>query len=374
MDFFRRAQLDELLTYGVEALDLTPTQYDNAVQKYQSVGTWLNKSGTLLAAANPLIYPQGSIAIGTATKPVGRDEFDLDLVCQLRIGAGASPAALKRAIGQRLRENALYHERLVEKNRCWRIVYAGEFHMDILPGRPDPRFTHSTALLVPDKELAAWKETDPKGYAAWFVERSRLSVAADRGIRVDVEAPPPSPQASTKTPLQLAVQILKRHRDLSLGNDEDAPISIIITTLAASAYVGQDSIFDALRHLILRMPSFIEIDAAGEAVVRNPVNPLENFADKWREEPRKKQRFDEWLQTASRDLDRLLSTSLPDAVKALAPLVGEYAGSEAVRRYGARIHDQRTTGLRALATTGALDITSAQACPIPRQTFFGRGS
>jgi hypothetical protein len=61
------------LTYGAEALDLTPTQYDDAVQKYQAVGTWLNKPGTLLAPADPLIYPQGSIAIGTATKPVGRD-------------------------------------------------------------------------------------------------------------------------------------------------------------------------------------------------------------------------------------------------------------------------------------------------------------
>lgn len=374
MDLSTRAQLDELLTYGAEALDLTPTQYDDAVQKYQAVGTWLNKPGTLLAPADPLIYPQGSIAIGTATKPVGRDEFDLDLVCQLQIGAGMSPAALKRAIGQRLRENALYRERLEEKNRCWRIVYAGEFHMDILPGRPDPRFVHGTALLVPDKELAAWKETDPKGYAAWFAERSRLSIAASKGIRADVEAPPPSPQTSTKTPLQLAVQILKRHRDLSLGDDKDAPISIIITTLAASAYVGQDSVFDTLYYLIRRMPSFIETDAAGEAVVRNPVNPLENFADKWCEEPRKKQRFFEWLQAASRDLDRLSRTSLPEAVKALAPLVGERAGSEAVRRYGARIQDQRTTGLRGLAATGALGVTSTQARPIPRQTFFGRDS
>lgn len=374
MDLSRRAQLDELLTYGAEAIDLTPTQYDDAVQRYQAVGTWLNKPGILLAAADPLIYPQGSIAIGTATKPVGKDEFDLDLVCQLHPGAGTSPAALKRAIGQRLRENALYLERLEEKNRCWRIVYAGEFHMDILPGRPDPRFAHGTALLVPDKELAAWKETDPKGYATWFAERSRLSIAASKGIRADVEAPPPSPHISTKTPLQLAVQILKRHRDLSLGHDEDAPISIIITTLAASAYVGQDSVFDTLRYLILRMPSFIETDAAGQAVVRNPVNPLENFADKWREAPRKKQRFFEWLQVARHDLDRLSSTSLPDAVKALAPLVGERAGSEAVRRYGARIHDQRTTGLRALAATGALGVTSAQARPIPRQTFFGRNS
>lgn len=374
MDLSRRTQLDELLTYGAEALDLTPTQYDDAVQKYQAVGSWLNKPGSLLAAADPLIYPQGSIAIGTATKPVGRDEFDLDLVCQLQASAETSPATLKHAIGQRLRENAVYRERLEEKNRCWRIVYAGEFHMDILPGRHDPRFTTGTALLIPDKELAAWKETDPKGYAAWFAERCRLSVSTSTGLRADVEAPPPSPHTSTKTPLQLAVQILKRHRDLCLGADEDAPISIIITTLAATAYVGQDSVYETLQYLITRMPSFIENDAAGNPLVRNPVNPLENFADKWRENPRKKQRFFDWLQAVGRDLDRFASTSLQDAVKALSPLIGERAGSEAVRRYGACIHNQRTTGLRATATTGALGVTSAQARPIPRQTFFGRDS
>ncbi len=374
MDLAKRAQLDELLTYGAEALDLTPTQYDDAVQKYQAVGTWLNKPGSLLAAAEPLVYPQGSIAIGTATKPVGRDEFDIDLVCQLQIGSETSPAALKRAIGQRLRENALYRDRLEEKNRCWRIVYAGEFHLDILPGRLDPRFANGTALLIPDKELAAWKETDPKGYAAWFTERSRLSVSASKGMRGDVEALPPLPHTSTKTPLQLAVQILKRHRDLCLGDDEDAPISIIITTLAASAYVGQDSVFDTLRYLLARMPSFIEIDAAGDPVVRNPVNPLENFADKWHANPRRQQRFYDWLQAASQDLDRFARVTLGEAVRALAPLVGEPVGSEAVRRFGSRIHDQRKTGLRAAAVTGALGVASAQGRSIPRQTFFGRDS
>ena len=199
MDISRRAQLDTLLHYGAEALDLTPTQYEDAVQKYQAVGAWLNKPDSLLAVADPLVYPQGSIAIGTATKPVGRDEFDLDLVCQMQIGDSISPAQLKRAIGQRLRENAVYHERLEEKNRCWRIIYAGDFYMDILPGRPDPRFVDNTALLIPDKELSAWKESDPKGYAAWFTERSRLSVLASKGMRAGVEAPPPAPNASTKT-------------------------------------------------------------------------------------------------------------------------------------------------------------------------------
>ena len=372
MDPARQAQLDKLLTWGAKALELTPTQYEDAVQKYQAVGTWLNEPASLLADAEPQVFPQGSMAIGTATKPVGRDEFDLDLVCQLQVGDGLSPAQLKAVVGRRLHENSRYRDRLEEKNRCWRIVYAGEFHMDILPGRPDARLISKTGLLIPDKELATWKETDPKGYAAWFFDRSRQTAAVAAGVRAEVEAPPPDPNATTKTTLQLAVQILKRHRDLCFRDDDDAPISIIITTLAARAYAGEVSVFGSLQRLLRHMPTFIETNAAGAPVVSNPVNPLENFADKWGEIPRKKECFFTWIRAARHDLSSLEDASLANSVKALTPLVGERAGREAVRQYGSMIDDRRTTGLFATPTTGAISGTHTRARPIPRQTFYGK--
>lgn len=371
MDQSRRNLLDELLAYGAHALDLTPTQYQDAIQKYQAVGAWLNKPNSILATANPLIYPQGSIAIGTATKPVGRDEFDLDLVCQLQIGENVSPEKLKRAIGNRLKENAIYQERLEEKNRCWRIIYSGEFHMDILPARPDPHCLVQTALLVPDKELRAWKESNPKGFAAWFLERSKLSTLTSANVRADVEPPPPPATATTKTPLQLAVQILKRHRDIYFGTDEDAPISIIITTLAAKAYVGQNSIYDTLQHLLVRMPTFIETDATGNPLITNPVNLKENFADKWKDNLRKQLCFYDWIQAASNELHKISGTLLTQSVEALTPLIGERPATEAVRQYATAMQNLRTKGLRVAASTGALAATSASARPVPNHTFFG---
>ena len=77
-----------------------------------------------------------------------------------------------------------------------------------------------------------------------------------------------------KAPLQIAVQVLKRHRDIYFDGSDDAPISIIITTLAARAYQGQDSIYATLSHLLERMPNFIEYDANGLAYIRNPMNRL----------------------------------------------------------------------------------------------------
>ena len=88
--------------------------------------------------------------IGTTNKPVGRDERDIDLVCEMNLPATISQAEAKRLLGQCLMENTTYAKMLQEKNRCWRLIYAGEFHMDILPSKPDHRLPTPTALLVPD--------------------------------------------------------------------------------------------------------------------------------------------------------------------------------------------------------------------------------
>ena len=171
VDSTRHDLLDRLLIAGAEELDLTPTQHARAVGHYEAVGEYLAERGSPLERYSPTVFAQGSMAIDTATKPVGRDEFDLDLMCQLLIRSSAKPAEVKRIVGERLRANDTYKKMLREKNRCWRLVYAGEFHMDIIPGIPDPQGQTATALLVPDKELRGWKETDPKGYAA-MVSRS----------------------------------------------------------------------------------------------------------------------------------------------------------------------------------------------------------
>ena len=81
MDNLRSTLLSNLLYAGARELDLTPTQHSRAVEHYEAVGKYLD-SGPL-SVYSPMIFAQGSIAIGTATKPIGRDEFDIDLMCKL---------------------------------------------------------------------------------------------------------------------------------------------------------------------------------------------------------------------------------------------------------------------------------------------------
>ena len=88
MDSSREKSLSDLLFAGARELDLTPTQYSRAVQHYEAVGQYLD--GGPLLVYSPVIFAQGSMAIGTATKPIGRDEFDIDLMCKLREGCTLS--------------------------------------------------------------------------------------------------------------------------------------------------------------------------------------------------------------------------------------------------------------------------------------------
>ena len=372
MDSASHDLLNRLVVTGAEQLDLTPTQYNRAVGHYEAVGEYLAEQGSPLQHYSPVVFAQGSIAIGTATKPVGRDEFDLDLMCQLLISSSARPADVKRIVGERLKAHDRYKRMLREKNRCWRLVYAGEFHMDIIPGIPDPKGRTGTALLVPDKELSCWKETDPKGYAEWFLARAKVAPVSNEAIHAEVEPAPAPPDEQRKLALQVVVQLLKRHRDLMFADDEDAPISIILTTLAARAYDGSRSVVGALSGVLARMPDHIGCTPTGIAYVGNPANPLENFADKWATHPRRKRCFFDWIAKARSDLERLRTARLPNMQDALGGWVGERAATRAISEYAQDMRRQRDTGIGVSAATGLLGSTSPRAVQSPDHTFFGR--
>lgn len=333
-------ELSVLLEDVAAELDVPPSKYEDAKRSYDAVGDWLNREDSELAPFNPTIYPQGSFALGTAVKPEGSDHYDVDAVCVLELDQSATTQqALKEMVGRRLKEHGTY-SRLLDpeegKRRCWTLKYAdgSKFHLDILPAVPDD--DQLAVLLGVDPQLARhaiaitdnktwdqglpWPKSNPKGYIEWFTGRMRvelekrrraIALAEGRASVQDI------PDYRVRTPLQRLIQILKRHRDVRYHGDDDKPISIIITTLAAQAYDNEEELGAALRNAIPRMRAGI-LQRDGEWWVPNPVNPRENFADKWKEAPRKAELFFEWLSIVERD------------VEALLPLVGRYGSGQQV--------------------------------------------
>jgi len=288
-----------------ESLDIPPQAAEHAVSTYDEVAEWLGQEDSPLREYSPTIYPQGSFRLGTIISPIDpRAGFDVDVVCRLEIPKEQTTQSdLKNSVGDRLAESEDFHYLLEERRRCWTLNYPNQFHLDVLPAIPDYGLG-GDGILITDTELRLWQFSNPIGYSGWFFGRmgqvlaeARAAMAKSAGVTIEE-----IPEWRVRTPLQRAVQLLKRHRDAHFKHDDERrPVSIIITTLAARAYDGERDIESALIKLVHEMPEYIE-SRNGKWWVANPAHPDENFADKWNESPERRRAFLAWLQRVFSDV------------------------------------------------------------------------
>lgn len=239
--------MDQLYKKLAESLNISESKTDEIIDSYKAVGTYL---GNLEEDLNIIIFPQGSLGLGTVIKPLSTDRngsYDIDLVCKLRNGHYLEAKDVKNIIGTRLKESSRYKKKLEEEGkRCWTLIYA-DFHMDILPCIPKNHKVADSVVKITEKVDGQYNYSlsDPKGYREWFIQEmgnvfieSRNIYASNKEVEIeDVEL------FKLRTPLQMSIQILKRHRDIMFQNRKDKPISIIITTLAALSYNGEWNVF-----------------------------------------------------------------------------------------------------------------------------------
>jgi hypothetical protein len=377
----RKAQLAEIIEAMCEALELTRSQAEEAEQRYNAVGRWLGED-PLLAGA--WIYVHGSVALGTTTKPLTRAEFDVDLVCHVPHGTpGIRPATLKQVVGDRLKDHGTYVRLLEEMCRCWRLNYAGEFHMDITPSIPNPG-CGLRGELVPDKELHEWKPTNPAGYRKLFEQRAMLQpvlrVLKTERYAADAAIEPYPDRMRIKGLLRRIVQLCKRHRDIHFADAAElAPLSVIITTLAAQSYeqcarkgVFDDEI-DLLISVLRGMPGFITFDGSTWSIP-NETTPGENFAEKWNAKPGLAAAFHAWHRKCVSDLERLLELVGRDRIqKSLGDAFGPAAAGQAMQPLMDRIGSDRATSRLAVAPgIGLTRATGSSVGTLMRpNTFFG---
>lgn len=384
----RRTELIGVLELLCQGLELSEAQLERAREHYEAVGKWL------AAADDPMlralgIYLQGSTALGTTVKPLSRNEHDVDLVAHIRgIGNSISPSVVKKAIGDRLRVNGNYRVILEEMARCWRLNYANEFHLDITPSIINASCANG-GELVPDKTVREWCASNPKGYRRLFDRRAgltprfRLSEAEVRkSLRASIEPYPAS--RGPKGILRRVVQILKRHRDIYfLNNDMSlAPISIVITTLAAQSYeycastFTFDDEFDLLCEVIRQMPRFIEarvVNGREQWFIWNETTAGENFAEKWNHDSRRARAFSVWHGRAQADIERLVATDgLDGLTKSLRESFGEGPANQALKRFTETVSTARSAGVLAVAPGIGIQTTKAPgATTVKNNTFFG---
>ena len=368
-------ELDQVLELLCEALQLSPTEREDADQKYTSVGNWLSADGSRLQVLQPKIRYQGSILLGTVTKPWQREEFDVDLMCilQATIHQYPNPAVVYDLVANRMAEHAVYRELMEPKDRCIQLNYSGQFHLDIVPALP--QYLGSMSLFIPDRSKGAWVGTKPFEYAWWFKSRTALSAAQrelyEKKARADIAPLPPPVKAADISPLQRTVQLLKRRRDVYFRGDDDAPKSIALTTLAGNHYRGEQLCTDALIGMLGRLKGQLEA-TRGILVVPNPVDPTENLGRHWNMSSYRK--FVRFIDTFLQEMTQLLTTRGWDAIQELLEeLFGDRA-RVAVEKYAKRLEEKRRGGglgfSRGPAVISALPSVASQR-KVPPNEFFG---
>lgn len=381
----KKAQIAGVLEHICQALELTEAQQRLARERYEAVGNWLALSRDPLLRGLT-IYPQGSVPLGTTVKPLARQEHDVDLVgWNPSLPVATQPSALKKAIGDRLRQSGHYNDILEEKPRCWRINYANEFHLDITPSISNPS-CGAGGELVPDKPLKRWKPTNPKGYRAWFEKRAALEPAyrvlkrlSFEDVRANVEPFPT--QAPLKGVLRRTIQLVKRHRDVHFAKADPslAPISIIITTLAAKSYAYCVSSFvfdtelDLLESIIRLMPVFIDkghSNGVRQWYIWNETTDGENFAEKWNREPKLADAFYAWHARALNDVEKMIGLAGLDTLnKSLAASFGEAPVAKAIESLTSAVSSARSAGGLTIRPTAGL--TAGVGMVVRTNTFFG---
>lgn len=310
MSIERIEYISQLYSFLANELTISDSMFEKAARSYQAVARWLDEQEPDFEIK---IFPQGSISLGTTNKPSSdKDEYDIDLVCLLKNGQHLGASEIKGIVGDRLKEHELYAKMLdKEGKRCWTLNY-DEYHMDILPAVPQKGIyldKQSTEIRITNKEAEGVytdKYSNPAAYKDWFYKQMELSYVRERfayAERTQNEIDK-IPEFKVRTPLQKSIQLLKRHRDIMFekSNVDDAPISIIITTLAALSYDNENDIYTALDNILLNMKNYVYKDDVGKYYVYNPVMHEENFAEKWNGNNNKAKMFFRWLDKAREDL------------------------------------------------------------------------
>jgi hypothetical protein len=370
--FTKKTELDELLYRIVVKLQLTATQHQLAVDRYTTISKWLSADGSALAEFDPIIYPQGSLRIGTTVKPKFKTEFDLDLVLELRALSYLlfpKPVLLLDLVEQRIKEHEKYRTMYERKNRCIRICYANDFHLDILPAGPD-REMGGTCLLVPDRAMKGWKNSNPKGYANWFEQQ--LIEKAVKLMR-EIEPVPAREEVEVKHALKQATQLLKRDRDIRYADNlEQAPISIVLTTLAAQHYGAETSVSLGLHTVLTGIVS--SFPSNDRLRVYNPSNWKEDLSERWNDNPDAYKAFVEGTRKLRQDWEGLLlTTGINEIAAKLSKLFGEEVTTAVVKERALEMEVKRQRGILGVSPSSGLIVstTNTGATPIRQNTFYG---
>lgn len=373
---------------------LTDTERERLESSYKSIGEFLGEHA-VFGPITVQVHPQGSMALGTTTRPEGRAEFDVDLVVRLVEGTRfKDPVLLLEQMDEAMGEYAEIHDLSVKpRRRCTQVKYANAMHTDVTPviDWPSNDVFGAVAGLVPDREHGEHLGTNPRGYVKFFQKSAellpRFAMLESRQMIAKADVMPLPPPSVWRKPLARYVQLFKIHRNIQFANNpEDGPTSTFLTTQIALAYadlVGAGTVFQSPIHLVLeiwkKMPDYVTIRRHGiqeEWVLCNPTHRNENLADRMNSGNRQES-YREWRQKFVQDVIALSEMYLPNGAGLSAIIgsveknFGDCSSKALVRSYAAGTQQERDNGRARILRPATSAVLPSVSVPSQRHTFYG---
>ena len=398
--------LDTLLADIAIRIQLSQTNYDKAVARYEALSEWIERDGSPLAGRVALFYPQGSMAIGAAiASRVTNDEFDLDVVAQLDLPAGIAPGRVLDLLFLAINgePGSRYHGKVRRRTRCVTVEYADNMHVDVTPavrrsGTPEREswiFHHrKEAPTEPSFPCVA----NPYGFAEWFKDVTprehqfaeafmARAVEYERALLVEAAESEPVPQQEPvfqKSRAVIVLQLLKRWRNVQyMARSGRQPPSIMIARLVAENANRTHNLSHELLHQARSMLSVFEQSQRSGSLVhlKNPVCDMDVLTDRWPGSFPNQAIFIHDLQHLVTRVERLTGgCDLAEMRRIMVELFGETPTADAFGDFnrsfgndvrGGRSRHERSTGRVVLPSAAAGATFPSVACSTPKHTFYG---
>ena len=399
---------DILLADVAIRVQLSRTDYNKAVDRYQTINDWIERDGSPLKDRVQLFYPQGSLAIGaTIASKLKTDEFDLDLVAQLSLPEYVSSHEPLDLVFKAIRgePGSRYYRMTKRRTRCVTVDYSDNMHIDVTPVIRRLDTPERESWLFHDRPEAPQEASyrliaNPYGFAEWFKantppDQDFANIFEKRAAEYEqlmlVEAAesepvPPQEPPFRKSKAVVVLQLLKRWRNVQYdARPGRRPPSILIAKLVADAANHTDRLSEELllqaRHTLHEFQCFH--NAGCRIHVTNPVCEQDILTDRWPESLQDQALFIDDLKNLVTKIERLVSgCDLGEMKTIMVELFGEAPTMDAFRAFNESMggsvqlgqsQHRPDTGSLVLPTTatGTSVAIPSGAESTPKHTFLG---
>lgn len=403
--------LDVMLAEVAVRVQLSPTDYQLAIDRYYAIHAWVEREASPLFGLVEEFYTQGGFLIGaTVARHATDDEFDIDVMAQLAFPTDVDPEYILSTLDDAIRaeRGSRYHDKADRKTRCSTVYYAG-MHLDVTPTVRLVDRNEKTGLIFHSKpedtrEPKLSLHANSYGFAQWFKARTppdqafgeffeKRSLDYDRGRMVlmekaDATPVPDQAPAYRKSRAVIALQLIKRWRNIAYDRRHKMsrlPPSVLLAYYVATHANQTTTLADELIHQVERMIAILKTaEHMGKTVdAFNPMCLEDELTDRWPADINEQRIFVDELTNFATKLYRLRQDiPLIETQKILEELFGERPAQAVVKEYVDRFANEvGKTGGRYLpgkatipaAIVGTSATRAAATKVAPPHKFFGNG-